>query len=504
MDRSDDSIRFEGRGDHMICKHCHAEFPDNEANCPYCGNPSVPDLGTVDPGATQVLDAALLQQFESYPRPQEPAQEQNVAAPQMDPEPDYGATEVLDPSMMQQFAASQQYAPAQQYAPPAQYAAPQQYAPAQQYVPAQQYAPTQPYGAPQQYGAPANPSQPLTFCGRCGQPMVPGNTFCGSCGWNSAQPTAPAPKKSIPIPEAPKGKEKKKKEKKKKKGRVGLVILLAIVLLLVGGIVGGFLTNWYGFFGAGGQILLGAKNTFTAENFTADLTLSIGGTESVNTSIKASIDIENKDLTVVVFGDDKIQSAIYDGYMIQNDGDGYYATDISEQMDKILEAVDIEGKPDWQEILKKIDEELYDEVDYYIDFDEVDACILDLYRDLNNDAWLEENADYTKRKNGDIVVHSFKPDTVKLAGAALENFEAAFHDKADYEDIMDGLKELEGVSYLNDYELSFGVSKFQLRSFSFSTKIMDQDMDIEVDLEDIGSTAIDEKELSTILSDAKK
>ncbi len=112
-------------------------------------------------------------------------------------------------------------------------------------------------------------------CLNCGAQLEDDAAFCASCGTEQAAPVA----EDTPV-EAP-----------KKKSKLPLVIVLIVVLLaLVGGVVAGFLTDWFGLVSPKEEekeeltystLAAAAKATFKANSLTLESEVSHGGSGEV-------------------------------------------------------------------------------------------------------------------------------------------------------------------------------------------------------------------------------
>ncbi|MBQ9762403.1 MAG: hypothetical protein IJV82_04925 [Oscillospiraceae bacterium] len=291
------------------------------------------------------------------------------------------------------------------------------------------------------------------------------------------------------------------KKAPKRKRKLLPIILASIAGLLVLAIVIGLCTNWYGFYGPGAKILSAGKETIAAGSFTVDIFFQVGKSTREYT-MQVVFDPDARVLSVLCQEDDgNLGFAIYNGFFINSKKK---KTDIREPLDKLFDMFSSGdgSKKSWEERLKDINEELYEQVRDKIDFDKINRCLVRFYRKLNSNQWLEKNAGYSMEKRNNITMYRFEPDTYELLDASLECFRDIFQDEEDFESIQDSLREEKENLNSVDYQISFGIQEDLMTHIGLeirNTKLITFNLNIS----DIGSTGIDTDTLAKLLEKAR-
>ena len=102
-----------------------------------------------------------------------------------------------------------------------------------------------------------------------------------------------------------------------------------------------------------------------------------------------------------------------------------------------------------------------------IDFKILDDCITEYVKNLNNKKWLEENARYSVKKNNGVTQYCLSPDVYDFLKASVVQFEDAFVESSDYDDLYEELRGMRSGSKYTDTEVVFGVKAGKLTEFSF-------------------------------------
>jgi len=316
----------------------------------------------------------------------------------------------------------------------------------------------------------------------------------------------PAPFESAPKTKSKKKDKAKNKPKKEKRVRALPIVLSIIAVILVAAIVGGLLTNWFGFYGPTARIMSAAKKTMRAENFTMDITLN---DETI--SLEVAVDLEKEDLTVVIIDEEEsIVGAIYDGYSINYSDlhQMYFYTDVSEKIETFFKLYKSAEEMDIEKLIEVIVgednvEDLYDDT---INLKELKSALRTLYFKSNSNGWLKDNAGYSKEHADGVTTFSFEPDLTDLSLALLEELEEAFIDEDDYDSLKDSLKD---ASDYFEVELSVGLKRGKLHRIEFSV-FSDSiplfgsiDAVVEIEFSRIGTTGIDTETLDGILAEAQ-
>lgn len=274
-------------------------------------------------------------------------------------------------------------------------------------------------------------------------------------------------------------------------GSIGLVLVVAIVILCVMLMFGGPVTD----------IAMAYSDLLEGGNFTVEM--EIDGEEA---TLMVDMDPDRRELTLCGLTDGEIEFVLLDGYAINKSYDGtFYAEDISDELDDFFdEYEDFELEEiDWEELLDEIDRGLYDEASEYIDFDVLNNCLTAYYKTINDEKWLEKNAGFSEKEKRGVTYYVFDLDIYDFASASLAEFEDAFVDPDDYEEIEEALEELESDMDRVDLELSFGLDGGDPVSLEFKGDAQGDEVSFCIEFTDIGETEIDMDELEDILDDAE-
>lgn len=352
------------------------------------------------------------------------------------------------------------------------------------------------------------------LCKHCGKENPDHLSSCAYCGKPIQGEQAPAPCIEIipptfapgsPPPEtnaAPEAEAKDEASPKpihKTSFRKKPILFSIIALILLVAITTGLLTNWLGYYGPSTKIALAAKRTIKSGSFSANVTITVGRLTLKNLTVKAIIDADNEDLTVVCTNKNSIiQFAIYDGYYLERSGLGRYkATDIRHQVDRFFS----HKETNWEDLLRTLSPELHDTLAPQMDFDKVDKCMTSLFRKSNSPTWLKETANLTTTKEQGITTYQYRPDTTPLAKSCLECFRPAFHDSGDYDALLKDWDET--LEQLPPIDLDFTVEKRQLTGCRVSTEISGKAVTLTTKLSGIGNTSISKQTLQEYLDKAK-
>lgn len=350
------------------------------------------------------------------------------------------------------------------------------------------------------------------ICEHCHKELDDNYRFCTSCGKPTEIPSdniAPAIEilppvyPSYPAP-APAAEPRNAPDPPvKPKRHTGTIIFSVISILLIIAIVAGLLTNWFGFYGPGTKILLAARNTLTADDLTMQIDASVGNFDMDTFTVKASMDIDKRALTLTVTSENgDLILAIFEGYLIQPSSHNYDAIDIRSNLDRIFDSIEGSKETDWAKVIKAIDEGLYEQLDGVIDYDEVDRCLLSLLRKLNDTSWLEEVGGMSVEKTSSVTEYRFEPDLYRFLSGSLECFQDAFRSNGDYQDAVDGLDGYRSSLDTHDYQVDLLVDSGDLVGCGLVTTVNERDVVISIRFSQIGKTNIDESALERILSSA--
>lgn len=177
---------------------------------------------------------------------------------------------------------------------------------------------------------------------------------------------------------------------------VKIIVIALSAIIVVGTVIIGFCTHWFGLaLGPMGKLIKATKNTLAAKSFVMEL--SIGGDEAEITYAKLG------SKAAVMIDTEYSQTLIYNGQEYYITEDGYANFYDAEEYDPFFDAVDDinDGKePDWDDII----EDLYAED--YIDDKHVDEFFdIMLNKKLTDKEWLEDYLGFDK--DGNVFSFSF-------------------------------------------------------------------------------------------------
>lgn len=347
--------------------------------------------------------------------------------------------------------------------------------------------------------APAAPAAGKT-CPNCGASGAEGIAFCGNCGYRFSAPKAPA----RPAP-------RKRYSASAKKPKIWVPIAAGVALVLVVALVIGILSI------AGGPLVkigAAAQKTMKSGNFTAEYAVEVDG-EDIEGILYADIDVKNRTVsmyTIIENGSMDMTYGIYDGTMFYLADFGSFVTgdtqDIEDVLDEIFDAYEEAGSNDLGELLDQLDELVYDyageELSDYLDFEELEKCLVKFGKAANKEKWLKANAGFSKTRKSGETLYTFAPGIYDLLVATLPYFETAFEDSDLYEDLMDSLEDSE--DYLDDeasVEYTIGVKSGYLSSISVVMDIDGTEVEISLKLYDVNKTKLEESELQDMLDEAE-
>ena len=343
------------------------------------------------------------------------------------------------------------------------------------------------------------------FCASCGAVKPIGSSVCPSCG-RSSEPPAPAyaaPKRSS------------------RKPLVWILSAVALVALVVGLAVG--ISAHAG--GPMQQIASAASNTLNAGSFSAYITLTEDGETEEKAFVQAKIDLQKREFTAVIKDLESGSAiAIYDGYLLQVRESRYYYDyytdsyqpelrvykyDISDELDQLFDAYNDSGKKindlDIAEVLKQLDDDVYNEIKEVIDVDELNNCIEECKKRLNDEGWLAEYAGYTKTTRGGKTEYAFElteDNIADFAGAILEIFEPAFRSRSQYRELKSELNDFDSDTDFS-MRLVYIVEGKYLSSIEYEVETRYNDYEMVIEFEDFGSVSIDTDQLEDWLRQAE-
>lgn len=251
-----------------------------------------------------------------------------------------------------------------------------------------------------------------------------------------------------------------------------------------------------------------AKKTFFTQNFTAQYELTVNG-QSMDGVIKAAID-RNKNqidmamqLTTVV---SDYACGIYDNtFVVFNTTNGKStAVDITDRVTNFFTLLENEGQPDWSVLLNLEDTDLHQTISEDFDFDAFLSCLGQWLDNMNDPAWAEKNAGYSKEKVDGITTYCYNPDPYTLANQTAPIFKKAFLKSDRYEALENYIDDAKYLFKDGTADISFGVKNGRLVATELSLEYLNTKINCNIRFSDIGSTEVDTSTIAYYIEEAKK
>lgn len=331
-----------------------------------------------------------------------------------------------------------------------------------------------------EYVAAAEPAAPKTvFCPGCGQTVPAGSATCSCCG---------APLTGV-------------REARVRSGGTGskkLWIILTAAVAAIAVVVVGLCCGWFSSKEPAEAVWDGAQKTVFADNFTADIS---NGSQTI--TVKAALDEDEDSVTMVAQNNGEMQ-AIYRNQMIESDsyyGDDYDVYDITGDIQMFFELYDeIEDGIDREEIEELVYRIFGTDPSKYINLDEVENYLNQVWDNFNDTKWLEENVGYSK--DGDT--HIFEVNLLKLINVLVADAAPVFNDAQMYESLRSQIRRVgSGMAAANlRIEVTIDGGELSMVRIAPSMMGLGEAMAITIRFYDIGSTEIDTGMLEQILAEA--
>lgn len=393
----------------------------------------------------------------------------------------------------------------------------------------------------------------MKFCNKCGTPvdMPQNNTFVDMADEATVGVGVDAPQVEIPQVETsqvtteqppvefaavsfePQPETLEQKPKKKKK--IGLIIgIIAAVLVVVGAVVAGFLTDWFGLAkkdeeapktkplvaseGVFSDILNAAYNTALADSLTfkvdMDATSSFGF--NVNMTVVDSrfvIDQENEDITgLMEIPGSKL--LIYDGMQYTYNSQVPSESSVEEMFESSDMGEFFEFRAELKEnnddstvisvLLGQLDEEDKENMSEYVDPDKLEDFLNDTIETyFNDEAWLTEYMGYSKSEDAYV----FEPDVEKLCDelnrivSESDAFTAEGKEKA--EEAFENIKDSVDESDLDELKVSITLKEGYFDTVQIDAKNSEGEYIIKVGFADINNTSISQDEIDEVIEDTE-
>lgn len=335
----------------------------------------------------------------------------------------------------------------------------------------------------------------MNICPKCNKENVEGCAFCGFCG-------SPMEQKQVTAPIVESTLLTVKKSKKNK--IIGFSVVFSI-LIIIGVILAGYFTNWFGMLSPLHGLIKATEKTVTAKNLTATITVDgdDGDDDELEGDFRYSMDHEARDILFLFEGEEgdknETKRLLYKGDLYEYDEyeDGCYAyveEDFVNEKKFFKKYDKIYGEKkqiDWDEAVETL------ELDDYVDSDEVEEFLKEFYNEkLRNKEWLEKYAGFEKKGN----TYIFKPDTADL----LEEISDICSDSDAFErKAKKAIKKALNDDFLEDVDLEIKITlkgKY-ISEIDIVCEYEKEEIEINVKFSDINKTKISEDEIKKLKND---
>lgn len=290
---------------------------------------------------------------------------------------------------------------------------------------------------------------------------------------------------------------------------IGLILVLAVAVIVIKVVM--FLD------GPAVTVARGLYNVLEAESFTLQLSGACNEfQDEIDLDMWVNLDLEDRELTALCHhsedGQEPETIIIYKGYLITERrrydsghwiSEGYHARDISDYLDEAFEIYEElgEGEIQWEELLGSY----YDVVNRFVNFDDLQDCLISYVKALNDEDWMEEHANFQKSDNNGLELYTLAPDVYEFVMDSAGYFKDAFREEEEYQAALLAVKGLL-LSELKNLEaqMVFGMEDDLLVSFEIEgTDTQGVPYEFQIQLSDIGDTEMDEAYLEEFLQQAK-
>lgn len=393
------------------------------------------------------------------------------------------------------------------------------------------------------------------FCKKCGLKQEANSKFCSACGTkmdvvDGTAATAVKPEnvdsqvtplveensvgQAAPAPQVNNAREQEairqvwshedslnsgsESKKVKKNGILGLAVVGVVVAIII--FIGIFVIKPMVSNGVMTDILLSANNTLEAGNAkftltTREKTSSDGDVDLDEYTVEGLVDINYKKETLFVDAiEDEDRLVLYDGTLYTLDAKSnelWWDEDMSSTVRMFFKNYD-----EYKEYLKDfadIDwEELFDElgVEDYVDVDKFEKAYNKFLKNLNDEKYIAKLCnDFTIEKSSKGKTYVFDISISKLVKEVYKAFEPAFEDLniygMDFEDILDAA--VNEIAEADSFVVKITTKSKKLVGFEFHMDYEDSywseeiELDLTLDLKDVGKTSFDEKKFKKLMED---
>lgn len=302
--------------------------------------------------------------------------------------------------------------------------------------------------------------------------------FCQSCGGVAQAPgDADTGAADQPMPQP---------VKKSKKGwLIGVIVALVVI---VGGVIAGLLTDWFGLATPLHGLISATEKTLKAESMTVRFKA-----EDDEYEFRLKIDPKTQKV-VAMTSDDYADYLFVDGKQYVYE-DEYSWVDTLYDEDELMDVIDefwMEDGVDWEALIKEYD--LEDD----IDADVVDTFLKSLYRDcLCNDEWLEEYLSF--EKDGDV--YHFEPDLRAMGKDILDRADEAelFSSKQLMRSLRSAVDEVADEVAIASLDITVQDGYLSCISGTLINKYYNSEYDFTVEISDVNETEITEQEIEDFI-----
>ena len=376
------------------------------------------------------------------------------------------------------------------------------------------------------------------WCSCCGSSLQPGAKFCSVCGTATASTVFPVPPSAYPPPDSsavfrpeytfpPVSFQEPVVPAKPKRSKLPLILGILVIVAVIGVVVAGFLTDWFGLAGSGdnGEKKDEASGYLFHDNFTLEFDIEAAGTD-VSGDVQLVFSKKHDEVTALAWVDadgEEVTLAIYDGYIILWDEESEEGTILNDGSSAVMTSLGaaVDGFTGAFWTLQSDEEEICDflssftrmiimpflntrgaeELEKISDFFNSDAyedSIRELVRAFSDEAWLEEHLGYSTSKSSKTQYHRFEADLYTVLEGMLPFFEDSIEPEF-YDTISDGLKEIR--SELRDMviEAEFGIKGGKLVSGEILLDFDGEELSFHFEVSDGGKTKIDTDSIEDML-----
>lgn len=343
----------------------------------------------------------------------------------------------------------------------------------------------------------------MKYCYRCGKTLPDDALVCSACG--KRQEDVYSDIFSSSPPSAPSATSPKDKKPKKSLKRIFWRAFLFSFPIFIVIFIGGFFTNWYGFYTPMDKLLNALENTMKAESFTLTITSTTTDKEEQddlpNGFLMVELHPDAQELTYLLNDTASGEATlIVDGIKYQLDGTHSSKKDYdSEEFFKSYNALLEEKDPNWNKFLVE------NELDEGINTEHLDEFFHSLYSDLLKDKNWQQKALGFEYKNNTYTFHpnyTLMVNDVLDLGKSCGIFTAeAKKELREEQTSLD--KDLKRIDQSN-LNISLTLKDGYLSTVTIEQTVENETVVLELTLSNVNKTKIDQKTITEITSSVEQ